>query len=932
VDEVLVDEVRNDLLVTVAPGPDPRHSATLSWTPATGQNFAYYAVYRSATPGVTPASTLLAILPNPGALSYTDASLPRCGQNYYYRVMACYSDGFYTPGTADTVYRTAWAATITALPFADQFEAVNSYWALDWPWGFTSQQAHSATHALTDSPGTLYGDSTDRAATLRVDLRLANRPVLAFWQMYDLEQNRDYGFVEISSNDGVSWTPVAAVTGHSGWGLARIDLGPYVGTISLIRWRLKTDALNADDGWYLDDVVIHENTALAAYPYYDNLDDSARWTDWISSSWVPVGSSAQDLPGFSWRCLTGDGSLAGSNCFSGTLACSLTLAGTLDLSQAVTPKLWFWWRAGQQWYHTLAAQVSPDGGRNWNTVWVINTLDAGASPWQPVQVVLTNMAGLSQVGLRFVAGNPANTPIKLDFQVDQVLVGERDGPTLLTASPLPAGRVGDGYSVSLVASNGTLPYSWSIASNTPPPGLQLEPLTGILHGTPASAGNFTFSIRVADKAGYFHQKPFTLAVQALPPPLATQSTQPFVSPGTNVVFCQVTSQTANPLLALAWTPTLPAGWTVVGVSGDGAPSLGLDGTITLLGALTNNPLNLSYQVRIPSGQTQGGVIAGTVTYQYAGMSLPAATAAQPQLLSASPRVYHSADCNQNWMIETVEANQVIAYWRAGAYQLYPYSCDGYAPGQGDRMGPRHSADYQPPYWQIDTTELNRVLAYWRAGCYQPDTNGPDGYASGCASGGMLGAVIHATAPFYAPGGQVTVTNSVSYSGSLLSLLWRPLLPAGWTVQSVSGNGNPELANGEITWTSPSLPASPIQFAYVVQVAPGDSGLKQIRGQVNYLLRGSATVLQTYADPDPLTLNTSAGAPIWISSVARLPNGALQLGLQGTTTGNVRVQSSPVIQPANWSTLAVLPPLNGSAVFTDSTATNSVRRFYRLVSP
>ena len=102
--------------------------------------------------------------------------------------------------------------------------------------------------------------------------------------------------------------------------------------------------------------------------------------------------------------------------------------------------------------------------------------------------------------------------------------------------------------------------------------------------------------------------------------------------------------------------------------------------------------------------------------------------------------------------------------------------------------------------------------------------------------------------------------------------------------------------------------------------------------MNYLLRGSATVLQTYADPDPLTLNTSAGAPIWISSVARLPNGALQLGLQGTTTGNVRVQSSPVIQPANWSTLAVLPPLNGSAVFTDSTATNSVRRFYRLVSP
>jgi hypothetical protein len=150
---------------------------------------------------------------------------------------------------------------------------------------------------------------------------------------------------------------------------------------------------------------------------------------------------------------------------------------------------------------------------------------------------------------------------------------------------------------------------------------------------------------------------------------------------------------------------------VASVSGDGAPSLGLDGNITLLGALTNNPLNLNYTVRIPAGQSQGGVIAGTVTYQYAGMPLPATTTAQPQLLSVTPRVYHSADCNQDWIIETTEVNQVIAYWRAGAYQLNQFSCDGYAPGQGNRMGPLHSADFEPPYWQIDTTELNRVLAY-----------------------------------------------------------------------------------------------------------------------------------------------------------------------------------------------------------------------------
>ena len=85
---------------------------------------------------------------------------------------------------------------VTTLPFAKQFESANSYGALDWPWGTTPQQAHSGTHALIDSPGTLYSNNTDRSSTLRVDLRLANRPVLAFWQMYDLESNRDCGFVE----------------------------------------------------------------------------------------------------------------------------------------------------------------------------------------------------------------------------------------------------------------------------------------------------------------------------------------------------------------------------------------------------------------------------------------------------------------------------------------------------------------------------------------------------------------------------------------------------------------------------------------------------------------------------------------------------------------------------------------------------------------
>jgi hypothetical protein len=141
-----------------------------------------------------------------------------------------------------------------------------------------------------------------------------------------------------------------------------------------------------------------------------------------------------------------------------------------------------------------------------------------------------------------------------------------------------------------------------------------------------------------------------------------------------------------------------------------------------------------------------------------------------------------------------------------------------------------------------------------------------------------------------------------------------------------------MMNGEITWTGTNLPPSPIHFTYTVQVLPGDAGLKQIRGAVDYMLAGYVNPSETYANPDPLTLTTPVIPTIKISSITLLSNGNIQLGLAGTTSGGVRVLSSPAVPGTNWSTLVSLPALVGSAVYTDTTATNKGARFYRLVSP
>ncbi|HTM50376.1 MAG TPA: putative Ig domain-containing protein, partial [Bryobacteraceae bacterium] len=64
-----------------------------------------------------------------------------------------------------------------------------------------------------------------------------------------------------------------------------------------------------------------------------------------------------------------------------------------------------------------------------------------------------------------------------------------------SVSPLPAGVVGVPYSFTFVAVNGIKPYGFS--GSGLPPGLNLSQ-SGVLSGTPASAGQFTLSVTVID--------------------------------------------------------------------------------------------------------------------------------------------------------------------------------------------------------------------------------------------------------------------------------------------------------------------------------------------------------------------------------------------------------------------------------------------------
>jgi hypothetical protein len=72
-------------------------------------------------------------------------------------------------------------------------------------------------------------------------------------------------------------------------------------------------------------------------------------------------------------------------------------------------------------------------------------------------------------------------------------------PTVITAPSLPAGMVNVAYSQTLVATGGTAPYTWTLASGTLPTGITLS-TAGVLSGTPSNSGTYNFAFTVADSS------------------------------------------------------------------------------------------------------------------------------------------------------------------------------------------------------------------------------------------------------------------------------------------------------------------------------------------------------------------------------------------------------------------------------------------------
>ena len=74
-------------------------------------------------------------------------------------------------------------------------------------------------------------------------------------------------------------------------------------------------------------------------------------------------------------------------------------------------------------------------------------------------------------------------------------------PPSIGGPRLPGSAVGYPFVAGLSASGGTGALTWSLAEGTLPPGLSLDPGTGVISGTPVEVGSWSFTLEVTDQAG-----------------------------------------------------------------------------------------------------------------------------------------------------------------------------------------------------------------------------------------------------------------------------------------------------------------------------------------------------------------------------------------------------------------------------------------------
>jgi len=176
----------------------------------------------------------------------------------------------------------------------------------------------------------------------------------------------------------------------------------------------------------------------------------------------------------------------------------------------------------RQTYHFLPSGSDPDGQK---LTWSISNRPAWAS-FSTTTGRLTGAPGVSHAGttvsdIVISASDGSQSASLPPFSITVSTAASSPPPSpppsvsITTPQQLPAGTAGTTYSVTLAATGGTTPYRWQVASGSLlPSALALDPVTGVISGTPANASTASFGITVMDANAVSVNATFSLTINA----------------------------------------------------------------------------------------------------------------------------------------------------------------------------------------------------------------------------------------------------------------------------------------------------------------------------------------------------------------------------------------------------------------------------------
>lgn len=273
----------------------------------------------------------------------------------------------------------SWSRAATVY-FEDSFEEGLGKWTVGGDaWQQTDLVNGGGQYAVSDSPEADYPLNANSIMAMRlqyrVDLSDSEAPILSFWHQIGVEEG-DYGYVEISQDNGFNWEEVASFTNtwRSTWSREMVDLSAYKASSILIRFHLRDDGevgWSRNDngvqvygplvssGWDIDDVVISElDTETLPFPLFDDFESGTG--NWVFGGWCPTESYS--------RSQTHAMSDSNNTDYPRSASSDLILSHPVDLSSSANPVLTFWHRIGVREGDYGYVDISEDGGYTWQAL------------------------------------------------------------------------------------------------------------------------------------------------------------------------------------------------------------------------------------------------------------------------------------------------------------------------------------------------------------------------------------------------------------------------------------------------------------------------------------------------------------------------------------------------------------------------------------